>query len=265
MGADVSISIEADGAAAEAALSAARDTVRRMERLFSLYDPASSLSRLNRSGSLKMPMEFARLVQIAGQVHALSGGWFDPTVQPLFSALSKGAPLPPAAVLGWPKVKVEGRRISMPHSGMALTFNGIAQGFATDRVSEVLKAHGFTRVLANVGEYRAGDEPALLGVADPEGSVLQSVNLRNAAIATSSPGALRLDAVRSHILAPDGAQTPPVWATVSVVAETAALADGFSTALALAPDQRLASALAAAGHVQRVFLQGVSGRQTWIG
>ena len=65
MGAEASVSIEGDGADAKQALSAVTDTIRRMERLFSLYDPSSALSRLNREGELLMPAEFARLVEIA--------------------------------------------------------------------------------------------------------------------------------------------------------------------------------------------------------
>jgi thiamine biosynthesis lipoprotein len=37
--------------------------------------------------------------------------------------------------------------------GQALTFNGIAQGFATDLVVGELQAAGAEKVLANIGEY----------------------------------------------------------------------------------------------------------------
>lgn len=42
-----------------------------------------------------------------------------------------------------------------PAPSQALTFNGIAQGFATDLVADVLRDHCLTNTLVNIGEYRA--------------------------------------------------------------------------------------------------------------
>ena len=264
MGADVSISVDAEGSSAQAALDAARDTIRRMEGLFSLYDPQSALARLNRRGNLLMPAEFARLVSIADRMHGLSGGLFDPTVQPLFSALAGKAPLPSLDLVGWSKVEINGRTIRLGERGMALTFNGIAQGFATDRVSEVLKAHGFDRVLVNIGEYRVGASPARIGIANHGGKLLDHAELHDLAVATSSPLALRLGGKWAHILSPKGAQHHPHWTTVSVVAASAAEADGFSTALALTADRHLAENLLHERHVERVFLEGPTGSPGWV-
>lgn len=264
MGAEVSISVGAAGRAAEVALDAARDTIQRMESLFSLYDPSSALSRLNREGKLVMPAEFARLVGIADRIHGLSGGLFDPTVQPLFTALATSAQLPSFNLIGWKKVEIEGRTIRLGKRGMALTFNGIAQGFATDRVSEVLKAHGFDRVLVNIGEYRVGSSPMSIGIADHDGKLLAQAELHDLAVATSSPLALRFGDKRAHILSPKGAQQSPYWKTVSVVAPHAAEADGFSTALALTADRGLARRLIRQKHVERVFLEGPDGEHRWV-
>ena len=132
------------------ALLAARDTILRMENLFSLYLPKSALNQLNASGSLTMPPEFARLMGIVDKVHEASSGLFDPTVQPMMVALARtGQSLSVADLqslaerIGWNKVRRHRSELSFSVPGMALTLNGIAQGFATDRVSEVLNAHGF--------------------------------------------------------------------------------------------------------------------------
>ena len=264
MGAEVSIAIEGDRGPAQAALAAARDTIRRMESLFSLYDPASALSELNRTGTLRMPAEFARLVDHASTTYKLSGGLFDPTVQPIFAAYAQSGPMPPAHLIGWEKVELDRQNIRLPDPGMALTFNGIAQGFATDRVSEVLKAHGFEHVQVNVGEYRVGKTSAQIGIANEQNRLLQSIEVRDEAIATSSPHALRLAGGATHILSPDLEVREPRWWTVSAVAETAVLADALSTALAVAPDARLAERLIRDGHLKKVFLEDADRSQRWI-
>ena len=39
--------------------------------------------------------------------------------------------------------------------GMAMTLNGIAQGYITDKVGDILRARGFEHVLVDMGEQLA--------------------------------------------------------------------------------------------------------------
>ena len=58
--------------------------ISRLEDIFSLYRPDSSLMRLNRTGRLDAPpFELLECLSLAGAVHRASEGRFDPTVQPL--------------------------------------------------------------------------------------------------------------------------------------------------------------------------------------
>src|SRR5690606_10882163 len=59
------------------------------------------------------------------------------------------------AFVGFDGVGFNRDRIAFARSGMALTLNGIAQGFITDRIVELLRAGGVTSTLADVGEIRA--------------------------------------------------------------------------------------------------------------
>ncbi len=235
LGANASITL--NGTGSEAAMDAALATIRRMERLFSLYDPNSSLSVLNRTGQLVMPPEFAALVTEIDQIHRATGKLFDPTVQSLWQALATGRHQKPTPI-GWHRVKTNGRTLKLPPH-MQLTFNGIAQGFATDRVKSVLGAHGFEEVIVNIGEYAIGSKPARIGVADPDNTLIQDLTLREEAAATSSPDALQIANGTSHILHPRALGAPAQWRTVTVIAKTATLADGLSTALTLTSDSKL--------------------------
>lgn len=266
LGADASIRLSGPDDRASAGLRAALDTLRRMERLFSLYDPASALSVLNRTGRLDMPPEFAALVATVQLVHDQSKGAFDPSIQALWQCYVDTGGRPTEAELavarsfvGWHRVVHDAGRISLP-AGMALSFNGIAQGFATDRVTSALNAHGFSDLVVNIGEYRVGTQPARLGVAGADGTVFHHHVLHKGAMATSSLSALRFADQTSHILSPD-ADGRPIHETVSVVADQAAIADGFSTALCLCADP---APIASAAGLRKVILRDHHGRVTAI-
>lgn len=271
MGADVDIALSGDAAEAELALRAARDTIRRMERLFSLYDPASYLSDLNQNGRLvSPPPEFARLFEIVDLVHAETGGLFDPTVQPVFARqLALGRKLTPdertqfASLVGWEKINRSDGLIAFEQPAMALTLNGIAQGYASDRVFETLAAHGFNATAVNIGEYRIGDLPTDIRVETPAGLQLARSLEYNIAIATSSASGYVFADGSSHIIPPQSGHAR--WDTVSVSAETAAFADGYSTALMLSDDAGLADRLTSAGSARRIIMRDMSGGITQFG
>lgn len=257
LGAEATISLTGSGA--DQAVLAARDTIRRLERQFSLHDPASALSRLNGMGHLRMSPEFSALMGKVDEMHKLTGGLFDPTVQPLWAAHAEGTdPDYARDLVGWQHVSIDGREIAFGRPGMAMTLNGIAQGFVTDRVRDVLSAHGYDDVLVNIGEYAIGDRDRRMGVAGLDGQIIAELKLRNEAVATSSPSALRFLDGASHILDPGGAP-PSVWETVSVAASTATEADSISTALALMPDLVMADRLQATGRVRQIVLKHRSG------
>ena len=135
---------------------------------------------------------------------------------------------------------------------MALTLNGIAQGYIADRVAALLRAEGLTDVLVNSGELRAlGGNPD--GGAWPvtfdggSGKPAGSMDLRDAALASSAPLGTAFDAEGrvGHILDPrSGQPAAPAWRLVSVVARTAALADGLSTAFCLMSREEIERTLA---------------------
>lgn len=250
MGAQASIRLAGQGA--ETALAAAVDTIRRMESLFSLHDPSSALSRLNRLGLLHMPPEFSALVAQIDRVHDVTNGLFDPTVQPLWAARAQGVP-PHGLRTGWHLLRRDGHDLHLP-GGMGLTFNGIAQGFATDRVRRVLSSHGFDDVVVNIGEYAVGRSPARIGIADLDGTVLSQLTLTDQAVATSNPDALRFSDGTAHILDPNSRLSAPSGLNLTVVADTATVADGLSTALALDPQPVIVSKILALDDVRDVIV-----------
>lgn len=251
LGAEAEITLRGPGESTDRALAAARVALARAEALFSLYDPESALSRLNRDGALTAPPpELTAILHLSDEIHRATEGRFDPTVQPLWRALATGGDAAQAQrLIGWDRVRLGDPLHLGP--GQALTLNGVAQGFATDMVSAALAAEGFSETLVNIGEFRAGDGDWRIGVSDPAAGIVRVARLSRGAIATSSPFADRV-AGGAHILGPRG--EAPRWSTVSVEAETAALADALSTALCLGGRPLAARAALRLRGVRRVTL-----------
>jgi len=109
---------------------------------------------------------------------------------------------------------------------------GIAQGFATDKVAGKLKALGFNQTLVNIGEFSGVGGPWTLGLEDPSHGLIDTVDIENTAIATSSPMATPIGS-HGHIFNPVAGEYESFmpWSTVSVQADNAALADALSTGM----------------------------------
>ena len=223
--------------------------IARLEGIFSLYAPDSALSTLNRFGALAAPPpELVEVLEKSRAVWTLSEGAFDPTVQPLWRAYADHFARPGAdpagpspetihaalALVGFDKVGFNADRVALARPGMALTLNGIAQGFITDRVIELLRAGGLTSTLADIGEVRA------LG-RRPDGSPWRvgipgdTVELDDRAVATSSADGFRFGGPGSpgHILDPRSGLGKCLHDSVSVLADEAAIADALATAFCL--------------------------------
>lgn len=220
--------------------------ITRLEDIFSLYRADSTLMQLNRGARLEAPpFELLECLSLAGAVHEASGGRFDPTVQPLWACYAEASAIggvPDNAALdtaraltGWDHVQLDASRVVM-QPGMALTLNGIAQGYIADRVADMLSADGLSNILIDTGEFRAlGTHPD--GHAWPVRLAAGGeVPLAARALATSAPLGTTFDgnAQVGHILDPrTGQPTRSPWREVSVSATSAALADALSTAACL--------------------------------
>lgn len=255
---------------AEAALQACREEVRYLERLFSLFRRDSAITHLNREGQLdQAPLEMIELLKIAQGLASVSDGAFDITVQPLWQAYAQGADdeahiKAAHALVDWQGVTIDGRSIRLAHPDMAITLNGIAQGYMTDRITERLRHGGFEHVLVHLGEYRGlgqreDGRPWQVGIAHPTGEgVIEEIPLDHQAIATSSPVGTLLasngDRKIGHLLDPKNGQPVDHWMSVSVIARRAVIADGLSTAIAIAPPDLAETLLNKGGGVRAILL-----------
>lgn len=243
--------------AASAALDAAFLELERVEAVMSLYRPESELARLNRDRVLENPHpSLVSVLRAAREMAEKSGGAFDVTVQPLwelyFAAMNR-CRLPGAAEVDAARRKVDWRRVDISPArvrlgeGMAVTLNGIAQGFAADRAVEALRAHGIRHALANTGEIRAlGPKqdgiPWGAGIQHPRAkdALAGIAELNGVCLSTSGDYATPFtpDFVYNHIFDPATGRSPLELASVSATSPSGMTADALSTALFVMGIQR---------------------------
>lgn len=265
LGADSVIQLaHPDPAEADRLIALCLEEVARLERVFSLYRTDSALVRLNRDGVLDAPpADLVRLLSEAVAFSRRTDGAFDPTVQPLWQLYAGHFARPGADPAGPPeavlraarnlvdhrKLRVEPGRVAFAARGMAVTLNGIAQGYVTDRVSERLRAEGMTDVLVDLGEIRAlghhpSGRPWSVGLADPlmDGRNAGTLEIADRAVATSGGYGTPFDPAGrfTHLFDPATGGCAREWLAVTVLAPDATTADALSTALSVAPEARAA-------------------------
>lgn len=242
---------------AEKIIDACIAEVHRLERIFSLYRSDSAISELNATGNLSHPpIELVDLLSRASAISELTDGAFDITVQSLWQLYSdhftnSGAPEgPPKTALNAARELVDYRTvdvrqdlISFSHPGVQITLNGIAQGYITDAVSEILRQAGATNVLINMGEIRAlgahkDGHPWRVGLGTDAGNEYE---LSDQAIASSEGKGMFFPSTRDHhhLFDPHSGASAHKWQRVSVIASNATLADALSTAFYSLSDNQI--------------------------
>lgn len=260
LGAAASLTLQhPDKAVALAAIDASLAEVERLEAIFSLFRPGSVLQRLNTAGFLnEAPADLRQLMSSALALAERTGGAFDPTIQPLWSVYARhfavsGAPAEGPSVsdidaarrlVDWRNVVMDGATIRFTEPKMAVSLNGIAQGYISDKVGGLLKARGFDHVLVNMGEQLAlgpkqNGSPWQIAISDPADATrtITNVPLASGAAATSGGYGSCFDKPGrfTHILDPRTGAPARHWSSITVFTASAAQADGLSTALAAAP------------------------------
>lgn len=249
-GTTISVSVvHDDRAQAQLAIDDALRAAQRIDRLMSIYDPDSQVFRLNRDGALVRPDPHLLVVLAqARQLSLLSGGAFDVTVQPLWRAYSEAAAaagLPSESRrrgaqqrVDWRQLAFDRARVRFGRPGMALTLNGLAQGYAADLALAAARARGVRHALLDTGEFIAegrGEHGRVwtLGVQDPRqaGALAATLRVDGRSVATSGDyaSAFTADLAHHHIFDPVLGDSPAELASVTVLAPTGLLADGLST------------------------------------
>lgn len=245
-----------DGAHARAALRRCFMTARHLDELFSRYDPASELSRLNAAAegsAVTVSTEMAALLRRALELQSATDGAFDVSVGALTGLWRRASEWPAPAMIdaarqasGAGAIALTGTTL-IRRPGVLIDLDGVAKGWAVDRCVSQLRADGIERALLSLGES------SLYGIGTPSGTpgwpvALRSLDseheigrltLRDQAMSVSAVfGHVRRVGSQQigHIVDPRSGQPVSVPAMAVVVAASATDAEAFSKALLIRPD-----------------------------
>lgn len=220
-----------------AAVEAAFAQFATVEARWSLFQPESELSRLNRSlAPMRVHPHTARLLHWACQLAEMSAHRFNPTVG---GALVERGRLPDPGGVRIPvgraaDIRVHGTLVQRLRPVM-ITLDGIAKGWAVDRAIAALRAHGVRSATVNAGgDWRCIGRSEAIIRPHPLGTLTLG-ELTHGACATSAAGLdpSRFPALLIH------EQTPVTQGEWTVIAPTAWRADAL-TKIAAAGDEAAA-------------------------
>ncbi len=236
--------------------------------VFSTWSEDSELTRLNHSEpnvAQKVSPEILEVLLLAQAIHQKSRNTFDVSIGPLVNLWGFGpeqaSGIPDAAAIAVAKAQLGLGGLVLDAAASTVTFtrpltldlSSIAEGYAADAVATLLLEQGYTSFLVEVGGelrlqgLRPDGKGWALAVERPhEGAreVYAGIDSRGETLAVSTSGDYRnvrdVEGKRfSHIIDPrSGMPVTHGLASVTVIGDTAAAADAWSTALmVLGPEE----------------------------
>jgi len=226
----------------------------------STWQNDSEISEFNKSQTtdwFPVSLDFVNVVETSQRISETSNGALDITVGALvnlwgFGPGGKDEVIPSDQEIEEAKNLCDYKKISFKKDGPAIKkeigeitidLSAVAQGFSVDKIFDYLSALNYKNFLVEIGgEVRTAgknyvDENWKIGISVPDGSfdIQKVINLDNAAVSTSGDyrDYFEKDGVRfSHTIDPQtGKPITHSLASVTVVCNNCADADGFSTAI----------------------------------
>lgn len=237
----------------------------RVNDLMSTYIPDSEISRFNRSPigePFPVSADMLEVTRMAGEIFRLSGGRFDVTIGPLVNLWGFGAEhsrsvVPPDAEIEAAMARV-GYTNLVTGSGtltrqvdLYLDLSSIAKGYGVDLLAEFLDRRGYSNYLVEIGGELRGrglsprDTSWRVAIERPDAAVrvpFKAINIGSMALATSGDyrNYFEVEGERySHTIDPvTGRPITHNLASVTVLAPSAAWADGMATAINVMGEER---------------------------
>ncbi len=234
-----------------------------INRSMSTYDPESEISRFNALDTadqlFTISDDFFNVLQAAAELHRLTEGAWDGTLDPLVNLWGFGRSGSVNRVpdemevrealkrVGFDRIRLHaGGAISKIDAAVTLDLASIAKGYGVDVIARLIGDKGYSNFLVEIGGEvyargrRRDGSPWLVGINRPDRSaarddVYRAVPLSDRAMATS--GDYRIffqidDHFYSHILDPrTGRPVSNGVVSATVVAANCTVADGLATAL----------------------------------
>ena len=201
--------------------------IKRLDHLFSKFDPSSEVSRINAAAGrspVKVSDDTFNAIAQALWVAKLSGGAFDITLR------KNGS---------WQDVSINKyqKTVFLKKAGIEIDLGGIGKGCAVQRAGKLLRSLGAKKALIDMrSSIAAIGGPWKIGLQDPQKSgAMMGVITLNDGDALSTSGQYEQP---GHIINPLSGKVANQCISVTIVAKDAGLADALSTAaFVLGPDR----------------------------
>ena len=260
----ITVMTNPDVALSEAELKQAVDEqLRLLNQQLSTYLSDSELSRLNAvpvDETQHISANLFDVLMLSLELGWLSNGAFDITVGPLVNlwgfgpgGLERDANVPDEREIARSKSRVGFQNVEfnivdnsvIKRRDVYIDLSAIAKGFAVDKIAELLSFAGYTDYMVEIGgELRLQGnspkgQPWKIAIESPSantfGQLHQAVNISGASMATSGDyrNFFEVDGKRySHTIDPTtGYPINHQLASVTVISDSAAYADGLATAI----------------------------------
>lgn len=252
---DTVMSLTAYGENRDGALEMSVAEIQRLDDLLSIGNENSDISRLNREKHAVLSPDTYSLLSQALNLARDTQGVFDPTVYPLvklWGFYNKDYHVPTRQELSDTLAQVDYRDVSLSQgsyeaslgNGQQIDLGGIGKGFASQRVTELLRDAGVTSAMVSLGGNiqclgaKPDGSPWNIGIRDPFGEELYAtVRVTDKAVITSGGYERYFEDpethnIYRHILDPrTGFPAEKGLSSVSIVTSDGTLGDGLSTAL----------------------------------
>ena len=252
---DTVMSLTAYGENRDGALERSVAEIQRLDNLLSIGNENSDISRLNREKNAALSPDTWSLLSQALDLAQDTQGVFDPTVYPLvklWGFYDKDYHVPTRQELSKALALVDYREVSLSQEscgaslgkGQQIDLGGIGKGFASQRVTELLRDAGVTSAMVSLGGNiqclgaKPDGSPWNIGIRDPFGEELYAtVRVTDKAVITSGGYERYFEDpethnIYRHILDPrTGFPAEKGLSSVSIVTSDGTLGDGLSTAL----------------------------------
>jgi len=229
----------------------------RIDSLLNYFSDMSMVSDLNRNLKVAAPKDIIQLVLLSDSISHMTKGLFDISIAPLLElwGFYEHDFLDPdtidikAAVqlVNYKKIEIKKDSIIILPN-MKIDFGGIAQGYAADRVADILKKYNIKSALINIGGEivligRSPEKrPWRIGIKNPRSEgLIETVEIENMALSTSGDYEkfFMIENKRyPHIINPKTGYPALDFASITVFAESAAYADAIATAVAIMGHER---------------------------
>jgi thiamine biosynthesis lipoprotein len=270
MGSELQLSVwTADEPAAVATFDAIFQEFERLERLMSTWREHSEIQSLNGAAGkhpVRVGSEIRDVLRTARQVSDWTAGKFDVTFGVMsglwkFDYQNQDGTIPdPSEILRLRQlidyrdllVDEQAGTAFLRRQGMVVNLGGIGKGYAVDRARDILRKRGFRDFMIQFGgdmyvAGRSGDRPWRLGIQDPRGPanrIFASMEVSDSTFSTSGDYAryfIKNGRRYHHILDPATGEPTQGCRSVTILAESATVADGLSTGVfVLGPEAGMA-------------------------